>query len=102
MLSEIDTPGRSPSPRHEFSGSKMSNSTYSPRRMDCLVLRGTWATRSLRRRLDGVGRLRLDAGLGKKARDEVRVTELLSSCWSRLLQKLLRLLRDWAPIAVED
>ena len=31
-------------------------------------------------RLDGVGRLRLDAGLGKNARDEVWVTELLLSC----------------------
>ena len=42
---EMDTPGRSLSKRLEFSGSSESNSTYSPRRIACCVLSGTWADR---------------------------------------------------------
>ena len=42
---EMDTPGWLPSSRHEFSGSNESNSTYSPRRMACLVLGWTWEVR---------------------------------------------------------
>ena len=40
---EIHTAGRSLSERHEFSGSNVSNSTYSPFNIACLTLVGTCA-----------------------------------------------------------
>ena len=40
---EIHTPGRSLSERHKFSGSNVSNSTYSPLKIACLTLVGTCA-----------------------------------------------------------